>query len=106
MTIKPSYRLTPDAQTDLIEIRRYTFEQWGEIQSKKYLSELRQTIRLLSESPAIGKQRPDIGSDIYSFPSASHLLYYTLSKQQLIVFGVLHKSMAPLTHLEDREMMS
>ena len=83
-----------------------TFEQWGEIQSKKYLSELRQTIRLLSESPAIGKQRPDIGSDIYSFPSASHLLYYTLSEQQLIVFGVLHKSMAPLAHLEDREMMS
>ncbi len=105
MTIKPSYRLTPDAQADLIEIRRYTLEQWGEIQSKKYLSELRQTIRLLSEAPAIGKQRPDIGSDIYSFPSASHLLYYTLSKQQLIVFGVLHKSMAPLTHLEDREIV-
>lgn len=105
MTIKPSYRLTPDAQADLIEIRRYTFEQWGEIQSKKYLSELRQTIRLLSETPAIGKQRPDIGSDIYSFPSASHLLYYTLIEQQLIVFGVLHKNMAPLAHLEDREIV-
>jgi toxin ParE1/3/4 len=76
-----SYRLTPDAQADLIEIRRCTLEQWGEIQSKKYLFELRQTIRLLSETPAIGKQRPDIGSDIYSFPGASHIIYYTLSKQ-------------------------
>ena len=102
MTINPSYRLTPDAQADLIEIRRYTLEQWGEIQSKKYLSELRQTIRLLSEAPAIGKQRPDIDSD--SFPSASHIIYYTLS-EQLIVFGVLHRSMAPLAHLEDREIV-
>lgn len=103
MTVKLNYRLTPDAQDDLIEIRRYTLEQWGEIQSIKYLSELRQTIRLLSEAPAIGKQCPDIGSDIYSFPSVSHIIYYTLSEQHLIVIGVLHKSMAPLSHLEDLE---
>ena len=105
MTTRLSYRLTPDAQADLIEIRRYTLEQWGEIQSKKYLSELRQTIRLLSEVPAIGKQRPDVDSGVYSFPGASHIIYYTLSEQQLIVFGILHKSMAPIAHLENREIV-
>jgi len=40
----PAYRLTPDAQADLIEIRRYTLNQWGKIQSQKYLFELRASL--------------------------------------------------------------
>ncbi len=98
----PAYRLTPDAQADLIEIRRYTLNQWGKDQSHKYLSELRQTIKLLSDTPTIGKQRHEVGADVFSFPYASHVIYYTLYKQQVVVFGVLHKNMIPLTHLDDR----
>lgn len=97
-----AYRLTPDAQADLIEIRRYTLNQWGNDQSQKYLSELRQTIKLLSETPTIGKQRNEVGVDVYSFPYASHVIYYTLYEQQVVVFAVLHKSMIPLIHLTDR----
>ncbi len=40
-----AYRLTQNAQSDLIEIRRTTLRQWGVAQSQKYLSQLRQTIR-------------------------------------------------------------
>jgi toxin ParE1/3/4 len=62
-----SYRLTPDAQTDLIEIRRFTVKQWGTAQAQKYLLELRQTIRLLAETPSLGKSRPDVGSNVLSW---------------------------------------
>ena len=99
----PSYRLTCDAQSGLIDVRRYTFTQWGESQSNKYLSELRQTIKLLSDTPALGKQRSDIAAGAFSFPHASHIIYYILDKHQLVVFGVLHKRMVPLHHLENRE---
>jgi len=98
-----SYRLTPDAQTDLIEIRRFTVKQWGTAQSQKYLLELRQTIRLLAETPSLGKSRPDVGSNVLSFPHVSHVIYYVVHEQQLIVFGVLHKRMVPLNHLAERE---
>ncbi|WP_281555906.1 type II toxin-antitoxin system RelE/ParE family toxin [Thalassomonas sp. RHCl1] len=98
----PTFKLTPDAQTDLIEIRRYTLAQWGREQSQKYLFELRQTIQVLSETPTIGKKHPDVGINIYSFSHASHVIYYMISKQQLIVFAVLHKNMLPLLHLEHR----
>ncbi len=97
------YRLTPDAQTDLIEIRRFTVKQWGTEQSQKYLLELRQTIRLLAETPSLGKSRPDVGSNVLSFPHASHVIYYVVHEQQLIVFGVLHKRMVPSNHLAERE---
>jgi toxin ParE1/3/4 len=97
-----AYRLTRDAQTDLIEIRRYTLKQWGVEQSKKYLLELRQTIKVLSATPAIGKQRHKVGNNVFSFPHVSHVIYYIIDKKQLVVFGVLHKSMIPLLHLDDR----
>tara|TARA_Y100001954_G_scaffold223665_1_gene262207 strand:- start:926 stop:1234 length:309 start_codon:yes stop_codon:yes gene_type:complete len=101
----PIYRLSPDAQSDLIEIRQFTVKQWGTAQSKKYLSELRETIRLLAETPSLGKSRPDVGSNVLSFPYASHVIYYVVHEQQLVVFGVLHKRMVPLNHLAEREVV-
>ncbi len=97
------YRLTPDAQFDLIEIRRYTLHQWGETQSLKYLTELRQTIRLLADTPSLGKSRPKIGTNVLSFPCKSHVVYYVMHEHQLVVFGVLHKRMIPRRYLDERE---
>lgn len=97
-----AYSLTRDAQKDLIEIRRYTLKQWGVEQSKKYLLEIRQTIKALSETPAIGKQRHEVGNNVFSFPHVSYVIYYIIDKNQLVVFGVLHKSMVPLLQLDDR----
>ncbi|PID54929.1 MAG: hypothetical protein CR978_01735 [Gammaproteobacteria bacterium] len=64
-----NYRLTPNAQSDLVGIRRYTDKQRGRAQSQKYLSELRQTIWLLVEMPALGKSRLDVGEGVLSFSS-------------------------------------
>lgn len=101
----PGYRLTPDAQSDLIEIRRYTLQQWGVAQSRKYLSELRMVMRLLAETPSLGMARPEVGSNVQSFPHDSHVFCYVVHEQQLVVFGVLHKRMVPLNHLVEREVI-
>ena len=98
----PQYRLTPDAQSDLVDIRRFTVKQWGEPQSKKYLSELRQTIRLLAETPSLGKSRSDVGAEVLSFPHVSHVVYFIIDEKQLVVFGILHKRMVPANHLDGR----
>jgi len=104
-TINAVFRLTPDAKSDLIEIRHFTIKQWGIAQSQKYLSELQQTLCLLAETPSLGRSRPDVGTDVLSFPQASHVIYYVLHEQQLVVFGVLHKYMVPLNHLTEREVI-
>jgi toxin ParE1/3/4 len=98
-----NYRFTPDAQADLLEIRQYTLHQWGLAQSRKYLSELRKTINLLAESPSLGKSRPEVGADVLSFPHVSHVIYYIVREQQVVIFGVLHKQMVPVKHLTDRQ---
>ena len=101
-----TYRLTRDAGRDLTSIRGFTIRQWGDKQSRKYIIELRNTLTLLSENPLIGKRRKDIGESIYSFPYASHVIYYLLENKQLVVIGILHGSMVPANHLEGRTPVS
>ena len=96
------YFLTSDAKDDLLKIREYTLSQWGDEQSIKYIIELRETLNLLSQNPLIGKLHTDIDKGVYSFPCASHVFYYLLKKKRLTVFGILHRSMVPEKHLEDR----
>lgn len=98
----PGFRLTPDAQADLIEIRRHSLQQWGAEQSQKYLCEIQNTIGLLAETPALGKSRPDVGADVHSFPQGSHIIYYVIHKQQVVVFWVRHKRIVPVAHLTER----
>ena len=100
------FHLTNDAKQDLINIRHYTVEQWGSEQSKKYLLELQQTILLLTESPNIGKKRPDVLTDTLSFPHSSHIIYYLQKENSLLIFAVLHKSMVPNPHLDRRDTSS
>ena len=99
-----TYRLTRDARRDLSVIREFTKSRWGNKQSKKYILELREVLTLLSDNPLMGIRRRDIDAGVYSFPHASHVIYYMIEKKQLIVIGVLHGSMAPINHLEGRTL--
>lgn len=103
---KTTYRLAPEAQSDLIKIRQYTLQQWGMAQSRKYLSGLGEIMRLLAETPSLGKLRPEVGADVLSFPHASHVIYYVVHEQQVVIFGVLHKRMVPMNHLIEREILN
>lgn len=99
----PGFYLTPDAQSDLIGIRRFTLQEWGIGQSQEYLSGIQQTLHLLSETPSLGKARPDVGQGVHCFPYRSHVIYYMTHEQNLVVIGVLHKRMVPSNHLLDRK---
>jgi toxin ParE1/3/4 len=45
------------AESDLIDIWRYSFEEWGEAQADKYLDELDGGIYSLADNPEIGIKR-------------------------------------------------
>ena len=92
-------KLTEGAKKDLIKIRSYTKKEWGVDQQNKYLLEMNNSIKLLQESPLIGKAKPDIGKGFYSYPFKSHIIYYSFNSQLLMIFGIFHKSMIPRKHL-------
>ncbi len=92
---------TDEAKQDLLDIRQYTHIKWGNLQTKTYLNELRNTLKRLQEQPLIGVDRSqDLGEGIKSFPYVSHMIYYRIQKSDLVVLAVLHQTMVPSLHLK------
>lgn len=59
-------------------------------------------IEILADGLFTGRMRSDIDRKVFSFSYASHVVYYRVEGESIIVFGVLHKSMVPQNHLENR----
>jgi len=100
----PQYLFTEQSKQDLIQIRRFTVERWGNNQSVHYLRSLRKTLLLLSEMPSMGKDcSDDFGKNIYRFPFGSHLVYYlAIPDKKVVVVAILHQTMVPAKHFSDR----
>ncbi len=92
--------LHPQAEIDYREIGRYTQQEWGVAQRRKYLSALRLKFENIAEYPDIGISRDDIGEGIYYAPCERHMIYYTHSKQYVAIIRILHHSMDPVLKLK------
>ncbi len=93
--------VSQQAQTEIVEIRFFTRDNWGIKQSDKYLTEFQITIDLLRKSPLIGVKRTDLSSETYSFPYVSHMIYYKFNEKTLYLLAVLHKNRLPKNHMKD-----
>lgn len=89
----PNYRLTPAAKSDLLEIWNYTVETRGEKQAEKYLLDIEVKLDQLSANPKLGRQRPEISLDYYSFPVGKHIIFYLHSGNYIDIIGILHGRM-------------
>ena len=99
------WRLTGKAKRDLIDIRRFTLEQWGIQKAEDYLNNLYEKIQLAAEHPAIGIDRSkslNLGYEIRSIFCVSHVIYYAVSEEYISVVAVLHQRMVPKKHLQSR----
>lgn len=86
------YRLTRQADNDLIDIITYTKQKFGTSQTRKYLLEIDNVVKRLVSNPYLGKRRPEILPDIYTFPIGAHLIFYKQDEKQLLVVRILHES--------------
>jgi toxin ParE1/3/4 len=84
---------TAQAVEDLREIGRYTRQQWGVAQARHYRRELQLRLEKLSLSARVGVAREELGPGVRSFPVASHVAYYLVSKGGITVLRLLHPSM-------------
>jgi toxin ParE1/3/4 len=95
----PRYRLSEEAQNDLRVITRYTKENWGNKQAKRYLVELAAGCENIARSPKLGKARDEIEKGIRSFPVARHIIFYRVVTECIEIARVLHASMDIKRHL-------
>jgi len=83
------------AETDLIGIWVYSFEQWSEAQADRYLSAIENGLQKLVSQPKGGKQRDSLRTGYWSKRIKHHVAFYTFTDDELRVRRVLHEVMDP-----------
>jgi toxin ParE1/3/4 len=92
-------RLSVLAESDLLDIWQYSFEQWDEAQADKYLDELDRGISLLAENPELGANRDYVREGYRALFVGRHAIYYSVTGSSIRVVRVLHSQMDPERHL-------
>ena len=98
-----SYKLTKEADNDLIEIYIYGFKQFGELQAEDYFSDLESCFQLLSETPHICRERKEFNPNVRIHHHGSHLVIYIIQTDHILIVRILHDSMDILRHLKKSE---
>lgn len=94
-----NYNFTPEALDDLENIVLYTLTKWGKPQARNYVNGLNLLASRLAEIPQLGRPRNELSQGLFSFPYASHILYYTSSVKGITIVRVLHENMDTTKHL-------
>jgi len=88
------FLLTVTARKDLIDIGRYTTENWGKRQRDKYLNQLDDAFKLLARQPEIGRDADDVKPGYKKFSQGSHIIFYRAgTASRIVVIRILHNSM-------------
>ena len=81
---------TERAQADLLEAWLYIAED-NLAAADRVLDTLEQESKVLLMQPLMGRARPELGSQVRSWPSATpYLLFYEVDDVELTVLRVLH----------------
>ena len=87
------YRLSPDAQSDLTDIKHYLVGEGGARLARYVLSEIRRGLQFVAANPGAGHGREDLTDEPVRFwPVFSYLIVYDPVVKPLGVARVLHAS--------------
>ena len=95
-----TYILSPNAQESLRNIKAYSLEQFGKEQTISYLKLIEKKLRMIAESPDIGRKREEIKKGYLSFLAGSNVIFYRKARKHVDIIDILHQSMDPYRHLE------
>lgn len=87
--MKLKKQLSKEAQQDLKEIRLYTKDLWGSLQSVKYLGSINSVFDMLVDNPQIGIHNPEIREELFYFNHGRHVIYYMVLTNKLAIIRVL-----------------
>lgn len=86
----PSYRLTSAAADDLADILDFGIRTFGLRQTAKYHAQLEARFDLLVQFPHIGNSASELADGLHRFGSGSHMIFYTLDADGILICRVLH----------------
>ena len=99
----PGYELTADADSDLEEIIRYTFREWGENQTRAYAQTLEDAFEKIARKEAVSRHFSSKYPQALVTRCEHHYIFYLHPEgEKPRIFAVLHERMDMLARLMDR----
>ncbi len=92
-------RFTRAARAHLRSIGEYTKETWGFEQRDRYLGQLFAGFEEIRRSPETGRNRDEVHKGLRSRRNQKHIAYYFVTRETVIIVGILHQRMDPSRHL-------
>lgn len=87
----PEYVLTRSAESDLIEIARYTRREWGERQRDTYIHDLFALFAAIAADPQLSQNRSQIRPGLRSRRhQKTHTVYFRVEGGTVQILRVLH----------------
>ncbi len=80
---------TPQAEEDLIEVWQYIARD-DDKAATAHLRRLDETCVRLAEQPGMGRARPEIRSDLRSFPVGKYVILYRVVDDGVLIVRVVH----------------
>ena len=91
---------TPAAGRDIENIWRHSFEQFGLRQAEAYLRDIQHAAQTVADDPRRGRSCDDIRAGYRKFSVGSHVLFYRVADETVIVVRILHRRMDFERHLK------
>ena len=95
------YQLTRAADRDLNDIWRYTHEQWGVRQARKYLESLHNRMQELAKDPKKGTPSEDLFPRSRKYREGRHLIFFLEETGCILILRVLHERMDVINKLRE-----
>jgi toxin ParE1/3/4 len=93
----PKFRLSRLAEADLRHIAQYTFETWGEEQTRRYVGDLKRCIERLGDSPLLGRA-DNFWEGLRRAEQGKHVVFYRMEGEGVLILRILHHRMLPGRH--------
>ncbi|WP_409523871.1 type II toxin-antitoxin system RelE/ParE family toxin [Nitrincola sp. MINF-07-Sa-05] len=92
------YKLSNLAANDFSAIYEYTLLNFGTRQADAYTDDLESTFRLLTSSPQMGLECPEIAEGVRRHDHQRHTIFYRRREHDILIIRILHQQMEPLRH--------
>ena len=85
--------VSPRAQADLDDIWDYTVEQWGVRRAEIYARLIMAAVDAVAADPHVGRACDDVRPGYRKYPVGSHVLFYRVVDEEIVVVRILHRRM-------------
>jgi toxin ParE1/3/4 len=91
--------VSPRARTDIDDIWNYTVGHWGERQAEIYIRLVKAAVEAVVKDPKVGRICDDVRPGYRRYPVGSHVLFYRVTAEAIVVVRILHRRMDVERHL-------